>query len=39
MRGYCSGRIFIGVPVVALGVCVSTFDWRFLAVGREQSPE
>ena len=36
MLGYCSGRIFVGVPVFALGVCVSTFDWRFLAVGCEQ---
>ena len=36
MRGYCSGRIFVGVPVFALGVYVSTFDWRFLAVGCEQ---
>ena len=33
MRGYCLGRILVGVPVFALGVCVSTFDWRFLAVG------
>ena len=32
MRGYCLGRIPVGVPVFALGICVSTFDWRFLAL-------
>ena len=37
MRGCCLGRILVGVPVFALGVCVSTFDRRFLAVGCEQS--
>ena len=30
MRGYCLGRIFVGVPSFALGICLSTFDWRFL---------
>ena len=30
MRGYCLGRNFGGVPIFALDVCVSTFDWRFL---------
>ena len=39
MRGYYLGRILVGVPIFALGVCVSTFDWRFLAVGCERSPE
>ena len=29
-RDYRLGRIFVGVPVFFLGVCVSTFDWRFL---------
>ena len=38
MRGYCLGRILVGVPVVVLGICLSTFHWRFLAVGCEQSP-
>ena len=37
MRGYYLGRVL----VVVLGVCVSTFDWRFLAVAVdcERSPE
>ena len=39
MRGYYLGRILVGVPVFTLGVCVSTFDWTFLAVGCERSPE
>ena len=39
MRGYHLGRILVGVPVFALGVCVSTFDWRFLAVGCKRSHE
>ena len=30
MRRYRVGRIFVGVPVFALGVCVFTFDWSFL---------
>ena len=30
MRGYCLGQIFVGVPIFALGVCLSAFDWRFL---------
>ena len=32
MRGYYLGRILVVVPIFAQGVCVSTFDWRFLAV-------
>ena len=38
MRGYRLGRIFV-VPVFTLDVYVSASDWRFLAVGCEQSPE
>ena len=30
---------FLMFPSFALGVCVFTFDWRFLAVGCGQSPE
>ena len=29
MRGYCLGQVFV-VPIFALGVCVSTVEWRFL---------
>ena len=39
MRGYW-GRAFVGVPIFALGVCVSTFYWRFLLWAvNNQSPE
>ena len=24
MRGYCLSQVFVGVPIFALGVCVST---------------
>ena len=30
MRGCCLGRIIVGVPSFALGICLSTFEWRFL---------
>ena len=26
----CLGQVFVGVPIFALGVCVSTVEWRFL---------
>ena len=39
MRGYYLGRVLVGVPIFALGICVSTFDWRFVAVGCERSPD
>ena len=29
MRGYCLGQVFV-VPILALVVCVSTVEWRFL---------
>ena len=35
MRGCCLGRIVV-FPSSAPGVRVSTFGWRFLAVGCEQ---
>ena len=30
MRGYCLGQVFVGVPIFAREVCVSTVEWRFL---------
>ena len=30
MRGYCLRQVFVGFPIFALGVCVSTVEWRFL---------
>ena len=30
MRGYCLGQVFVSDPISALGVCVSTVEWRSL---------